>query len=727
MYYNRHRYTLVSSFDRLRLDTDPLGWEEAETKIARSEKTYGIFITLSNNLEFTGKAKDFLERAYSLEGVQANVELIKEVKHPQTDDWQLGYRGFFDFTTRRLKDNKLKMDLIEGGLRQILVSQIREKHELNRTTDISGNPISTLKPDVTVIEGREIHLLSGLESQTKDFKIKSGYKQSEGETVTHFYPLPLESINANSDPDNVAYQIKTIATSGFPSPNSSFMFYLVADRDRGKINIETNVTFNLVELARIHTINERLQLVIKRYAGGDSFLPQDQIVLKDFGDPRSIEGILQEVSVRSLIEPKKDESYSIGFAVSAEYGDVIDPGYQNLSFAEYSGSVQLKEDSFFEQTTTKALAAYDVGERLTEIYTGKPAFKSSFFKSGKWKDLIFTCGGWIRNLQKKTEEGKVIEWPLTINWEDYYKSLNAIEPVAYGIITEGNKQFIALEDYRYFFQPVTTIKIEDQVSNLERETATDFIFSSIATGYQKGGNYEKPLGLDEYNVSTNYIGPINKLDRKYEVLGTSRTDSYAVEQARRMQALTHPDTDTEYDKDTFLIDCKLSQELNDKNVFAVRTWPDDFEKAPTGVYSPDTAFNLRLTPAHNRNRHSFIFNAGIIKTPEKSIRYTSSQGNSQLSTKPIGKAEVKENSDVLIKDLSNPIFDPEYVSFEIPFTQDLLDKLQGHSKVGEEMINNYYGLIEFKNEKGNREKGYLMDATISMTEPVKIRLLKAYS
>jgi hypothetical protein len=41
----------------------------------------------------------------------------------------------------------------------------------------------------------------------------------------------------------------------------------------------------------------------------------------------------------------------------------------------------------------------------------------------------------------------------------------------------------------------------------------------------------------------------------------------------------------------FFFDLKL-----ENNLLAQRKWQDDFEKAPTGIFSPETATNLRLSP-----------------------------------------------------------------------------------------------------------------------------------
>src|SRR5690606_15788133 len=204
--------------------------------------------------------------------------------------------------------------------------------------------------------------------------------------------------------------------------------------------------------------------------------------------------------------------------------------------------------------------------------------------------------------------------------------------------------------------------------------AKEFVFTSITTGYVKGGNYEQPLGLDEYNIQTTWSTPINRGgESKYEVLGPSRADSYGVEQARRMPYELYPDEDTPFDKDNFLIDAKFRLRSNLKNYYEVPNWEEHFEIAPTGVYSPNTAFNLRLSPVNNLYRHSQWFNSELRKYPTKELLHASSEGNSELQTKPIGKNTRKENESIPIPELSSPIFEPEWLEFTTSAEQDIID------------------------------------------------------
>ncbi|CAM4091907.1 hypothetical protein [Gillisia limnaea] len=731
MFNNRRKYSLSSPLGKIDLKMDPMGWDKTETEIGRSEKTYGIFLTVSNNLEFTGKAKEFLELNWNTFGVQAEVTLIKWEKHPISDEWLLSYTGELDFSTREVKDNKFKIDAIEGGLREVFTSQLKEKYELNRKEDINGEPITPLSPSQITIAGREIYLLSRFVERDSQFTTKSGRWSSINEDRESFHPFPVNPI-ANSDTLNITPPYESYkAEERWDDKSTINMFFAIADRDRGITKFKGSASFKVSsrDVSRVNEYNFKFVVFSFTSDEDGSNLTRDltPVFQQNLGGLPAVGSEFTVTLPEITLEPKKNESYAMGLYSVGQYGGPIQPptfdGWANITFSDFKASFTWAEDSFYQRTNSKFLTAYEVGKRLIEIYTGKPKFISSTLQKDEYPALGFSCGGWIRNLQKVDEEDNIIEWPLTLSFEDYFRSIDAIEPVAYGIVTKGAKQFVRLEKRRFFFQPYITIRL-GLGSKYIRTTAGDFIYSSFTTGYTQGGNYEKPLGLDEPNIQTTFISPITKTDNKYEALGTSRADSYAVEDARRMQYENFPDEDTPYDKDNFLLDAKFRTRSNLKDYYDLRLWQDDFEQVPTGIYSPETAFNLRLSPANNRNRHAYWFNCGLMNDPTKKIRYASSEGNSELKTKLPGKPEVKENEDVIIQDLSNPIFSPDWIEFEYPRNQELIDLLQSTTEINGEEINNYYGLVEFINENGNKERGYIFDVKIKNV--ISFKLLKSY-
>ncbi|WP_289024354.1 hypothetical protein [uncultured Salegentibacter sp.] len=687
------------------------GGKIRKQKLGEAKNTYGVFLTISNNLEFFGEAKAFLDREYALYKYQADVVLTKFIAHPITNEWQLAYTGKLNFSSRRIENKRFICDFVEGGLRELLNSQIREKHELNRKTDIKGNPISDLIKSKAVIEGRDIDLVSNWEAAKSKFEHYSGEWASVDEDRESFHPFPIQP-RTNADPELNRSPSPTYELERRWELNPANMFRARSDRDRGRTTFQVDNLKFKVDSGDGNRVNKyNLKVVLRKYTSddnGENLNLVEDLISIDLGD---IPEVGQEFNLsidKTEIEVSKNDSFAFGLYAVGQYGGgivIISPGWLDVTYSDFSANITWAEDSFFRTTTTDFIRLKEVGSRLTEIYSGKPRFKSNFLDND-WRDLGLAAGGWIRNIEKVDEEtGEKIEWPLTISWEDYFKTIEGISPAGYGIVNRGASQEIVLEDKRYFFQPYVTIKLP-QLSNIKRKDATELIFTSYKHGFTEGGDYEKPLGLDEPNIQSDWINEITITEGKYEKLSPSRADSYAVEDARRLQGADYSERDSPYDNSNFLLDAKLE----DKDVYRLRKWQDDFGVKPKGIYSPETAFNLRLSPANSLRRHAYWSTAAVKRGK---IHYTSTEGNAQLKTKFPGKPAVKENQpEVDPTELSNPIFKTEWIEAELAFDQLIMDQIQGQTQINGEWLNNYYGLVEFINEQGLKERAWFFSAKI---------------
>jgi len=738
MFSNRTEITLISELGTLILDDDPIGYDQSETEIGRSEKTFGIFLKEINNLEFTGQVKSWLETLYALKGVKAKCQLIKKEKHPTTDEWVLRSSGRLDFLTRKIKDGKLQLSFIEGGLREVVVSQIREKFELNRTTDINGKMISELKTDVLSHKGRDLYLVSRFTERDTEFTTKSGRWKSINEDRESFHPFPLFPA-ANTDDLNIQTPYESYKGEERYDQSIVNMFFATADRNKGRTLFRGSASFK-VSARDANRANEyNFKFVVFRYTSDEdgSNLSRDVTPvfeqnlggLPDVGTEFTVN--LPEIT----LNPLKNESYAMGLYSVGQYGGPLAPptfdGWVNITFSDFKASFTWAEDSFYKRTNSPCLTAYNAGKRLSEILTGSENFESNLldgtdntFLTDNNHELLFAPGGWIRNLKKKDDNDAELPWPMEISFDEYYNSINAILPVGYGIATYGNFQKIVFEDLRFFFQR-TVMGNLGKIQIKGRDTAVEYCYGPLKFGYTKGGEYEKPLGLDEFNTQTDSRSPLtNEGLTTYDVLGPSRADSYAVEDARRMQAADFPDEDTTYDKDNFMFDAKFITRSNFTNYYEPRLWADDFEIIPTGIYSPETAFNLNLSPARNRKRHEYFWSSAITMLQDEEIQFTNAKGNSQLKTKKLGEDVVQERANVPISKLQKPIFKPEWIEAESPFDQKIMDQILGSTNIDGRMVNNYYGLWEFINEKNRIEYAYLF--SVKSKDKLTYKLLSAY-
>jgi hypothetical protein len=380
----------------------------------------------------------------------------------------------------------------------------------------------------------------------------------------------------------------------------------------------------------------------------------------------------------------------------------------------------VEEDSYFDPTTTKAVLAYELANRLIEIYTGKSDLLYSEFlgrkdigypSDGAGAFTGITHGFWLRGYDKlpiPSEGPPPVEnlfKPLTTSFNDMMMSLEAVWNVGMGIERVGLKERVRIEDKRFFFNRNTTIKLPNQIKKVKRYYAANYLYSSLEFGYEKGGNYEEACGLDEYNVKTNFTTCLNRKE-PYSKVSKYRADKYGAEFCRRKQKSLNDTIDTPYDLDNFLMDLKRDEFGN----YQERKWQDDFLQAPKGIFSPETATNLRYSPFNCLLRHSWWFSGGLELYPNEYLSYASSLGNSRMSTKMnIYNKEFSENGSLLNSELPRGLFEFEWVEFEHECDDDILKMVEGYTIIQGKRIPNFYGLVEYNNEEGILEKGFLFN------------------
>ena len=71
--------------------TEPIGWNNDDKEFARNAEYDGIVSKFSNSLKFIGNGADYINLAYELYDVMAEIKLTKFERHPRTDKWVRSY------------------------------------------------------------------------------------------------------------------------------------------------------------------------------------------------------------------------------------------------------------------------------------------------------------------------------------------------------------------------------------------------------------------------------------------------------------------------------------------------------------------------------------------------------------------------------------------------------------------------------------------------------------
>lgn len=712
-YNNRVRFKLLNDQMGQIIAKEPIEWKASgDVEYTRSERYKGMFVDMSGSLTFVDSAADYLQLIKEIYGIQAKVQLVIEEKHPTIDKWVAGDLLDLDMSTYESVKGKFTIKIKTSGLYEILKSRDGEKVEIERITTLEGREIAPLNVIEIPVQPRNIFLVSKLETDVLD---------DEGEPETWLTESPFNSpplkVVINSDQERILSTFTNTDQTffvGFDSPanpngvypqNQQFFYYRNDRQKVLKLFFDFIVKIGFVNTS-VPTQVFRIQIQKSLYNPDGLAIPISLQTIWEFNGNGNL-GIQEfQFSNDSPIPFTMEEGECLALILSIS--EPIGSG-QNTVTAERT-NIRIQEDSFYEATTTKAILTHDLGQRLTEIITDTPdAFYSEtlgrtdigYTEDGKNALFAYAHGMWIRGFDKEPQDEENRYKAFTTSFKDWFDSISASGSIGLGIEKIGFKERIRIEDATYFFNKNITIRL-GKATGIKRSYNVKNFFSSLEVGYSKGGEYEEAMGLDEYNAKSTFSTVITRVQNILQIINPFRADKYGFEFARRKPRINYPNEDSTYDQDIFMMDLKRFF-----NSYKERLWQDDFEQEPTGVYSPETATNLRLSPVNTLLRHGWFIASAFIKYTDKFTRYTSSTANSGLKTKRAGEPEYAENGDILNANLGRAQFTNEWIDFQYPVDFELMRQIKGRTNVNGKWIQNVYGMVEFTNEENKKEYGFL--------------------
>lgn len=738
---------------------EPIGWNNDEKEFSRHDDYHGIFVKHSNNLKFIGSGADYLTLTLEIYGINARVILRKRERNPKTNIFELSYFGFLDLSTYSIENNIVSVKFNSSGMEQLLKTRQNEKVEIDRTDTLDGDTLPTLVTKTVALKGRNIFLRSIFEANSNN-QAKVSVETNAGGTRNQTCNMPIK-IKTNEH--GLQAQTPTVESRGVEHEGDlGMMFLLDMDRDRSiEINFsgKTDVFFQQYE--NVQWCRYKICLTI--YENGFDFDVKQRYVLAELRSENPAES--DDPADSFLVLPSdydapvpsftiEDLNFSFSETLNLLEGESVafEAFLKSDMFTDPHAGVRadtrdfildnftLEEASYFPETNSKMILNYELGHRIINIITGRNnvLYSEALGRTdiGYSQDGVdtgalngFAHGFWVRGFDKLPEDDENKFKPFTTSFKDYMQNLKTTWNLGLGIERNGFSEKIIIENLKYFYNNNVLIRLGKEingkfeyikVNNVKRSVATEYYYSSIMLGYEKGWDNEEAEGLDEYNTQSNFATCIKSLKNDYESVSPYIAASYAKEFSRRKPFSEFPTTDHSYDKDVFVMDLKRG----DTGVFEERTYESDFAELPSGTFSPANATNLRLSPFNLLLKHGWNISSGLQKHyPEKYVKYTSSEGNSKLETKQIGKPRYAENGEILNSELERPRYLPEWIEFEYQVDFEIMKIIEGTTEILGKKIPNFYGLVEFKNEKNQIEKGFLFN--LKLSEKGEWKILKS--
>ena len=739
MSYQRRFYILTNLDNGTKItlngkgsNNEPKGWDDSEKTWKRSTKDFSFTFEFSKNLEFTGAGAAFLREAYNSRDVEANVEMTEYRYNPNTDEPYVYSIALFDFSKIDREKTVVKIPFKSGGLKSLLKSKFNDKFELERTEAINGNTLDPLIKQEFAGINRPIYLSSRLESIEEDRN--SSYRIEDNGTYNYAmisYPM------------NVVYSSDTSISGVIPGQASigsgsvinfdiigarAGMFYYNNNVDKNiSISLE-NINFNYrYQYSNAFPVVDLIRLGIMRFNGAENpivTVPTDSNSFIEILDMTSSLSNNVEVnfntSFQTSINLKAGESLMFGFFVESRM-QLGGSGVIDNYITSAQGRNDITEFSVRNDINRRALCLLnkDVGEREMQVITGeKNRYYSEYLTTGEFSKTALTNGKLIRGFNDSK---------LSVSLKDFIQNCNSLFNMGYNVEIINSKEVLVHEEMKHFFRQEVAIVIPNQVNNVKRTVASEFIYSTIKSGYKKpsGDNlYEEVNGLSEVNTTNSYITNITRVEKEYNIESPYRADSEGKELTFRQSISVNPNGDYRTDNTNFNIDLK---DIG-TSVLEEKIWSDYYEELPKSngsntLISPETMTGIYYTPFRNMQRHFWFLNNALTKFRDKYIRYTDTRGNSEFVTKKEGEEEKAENGKYLVSDIETPRFVSQWIEFEYELDFDLLNAVNGKTNVNGRDIPNTYFRIEFVNEFNEKEFGYLFE--LKPNKEGKWKVLKA--
>ena len=206
-----------------------------------------------------------------------------------------------------------------------------------------------------------------------------------------------------------------------------------------------------------------------------------------------------------------------------------------------------------------------------------------------------------------------------------------------------------------------------EVSELVISPTKEFLFNSVKTGYPKN-EYEEENGRDEFNTTYQYTNSLKAVKKELNTVSKFYGDGYGIEFARRQSVIVTGTKDSKYDDKIFFIDLiKIDGATEDDPPTYVSRRLEGITHV-AGIFSPETALNLKIAVGQNMLRARKFLNIPLNKKP-KTYYFQSKDKNAGLELiTPLGTTIDGQDLDT-----GNQVyFLPEFHSFKSAITLDTL-------------------------------------------------------
>lgn len=639
-YYLDANGKVRTTIEPTKLKYAPEGWEGKKLSWGKSNSLLGLTREFSVPLHFTFDGAVILRYLRYNFGIEAYCRVVIHKLNKQFGAGLLHedfYGGEVDFSKWQDKDDTVTTEIKDGGLSRLVKANENTAYNIEMD-DPEG---ITVKLDGIYLHEKHNWLIPASVSAA-DHIIGTQFINKEG----------------------TAYGLASFST--FTENNGG-----------GGFDFTTDIRYFFVAVQSITGIRfqGQVKFTYANFGGG----PPNQVKL--------VSNLGQSVVLGTYSNPSgvKEISFDVTFdaAANEKFFLTNDTGAANI-YQYDETSVNLSFRSRFKTTYTKALHLKTAAKRLMDKLGGYdvPVQSNVFDIAGKRVAIVLAGGDALRGFATAK---------LRTSFNDFFKSINVPIPIGFGIEKVNDVDTAVFEAYDYFFRD-TIITDLGEVVDFIVNNADEWMGNKIKIGYPNQ-QYDEVNGRDEYNVTQNYTTPISRLVKELDFVSTYRADAFGVEYTRiNFEGKTTTDSDS--DNAVFMLLIDLTSQNVDGSYNLYRGPFDEL----TGVLSPDTVFNVPLSPKTCLYKHGSRWRSIFYRYENEKAVFQTSDKNAEMHYK-IGAENYTEKSDVVIGNFSQ---EPKWLPYVFSFTTvapvNLPELMTTPAKYGQFQVEwkgkQYYGYIE---------------------------------
>jgi hypothetical protein len=670
-----------------------------EYKIIRDPKYHGTAFSVSQELEYHGKAAEYIRSVYEAEGVDGLVRNTVFERNVNTFKDEEIHSGLLALDEYKVSAKGVTASLEETGFVKKFLTLTDIQVDVFRQASHNGSSLAELPP--LEVEMHSQPIVKRVEFPPTPYQatfINPDITTAEQRYSTLVFGLGAPTINELNAFTYGSGAFDGTADAVFSTPPELF-----TAKESGPCQVELflDTQFSVLRFAN----NGRFGGVeVWYWLAVDGQEPQllahdlrTDLDAEDYNKHLTVEPM--EVTLDLRIG---DKVYLYGqVAVSRVTSNVLDNYRFEYHLGVYPGSyLRLKAITSTPATKAKGLLVYEALQRCVESITDTPgSFYSEYFGrtdcslpyavDGPGSLTMVTSSWLIRNFP-------LADKPFFVAFDELLASLDAAHCLGVGIEMRDGRQVVRVEPRSHFYQPTQVLRL-DNATEQQKRVLRDRIYNTVSIGYQrwKSGNEN---GLREFNGKRAYVLPISRVKGSYSALSPYVAAGYVIEETRRDQYVATPDKENSGDGQNFLVCLRRAASGG------FETERDQAFALVEGVLTPSQTYNLRLSPGRMLRRHGAWLRTGLVHQADRMITLGPPEGNEKLVTQLLDEAApLDESLPIRVDSLAAPLFYPEEYQFKSQLSIGQLAQLRA----------NPYRLIYFPDAKGVELSGYLLSVVVA--------------